>query len=197
MRITKVRLTRSQVVVDYTHENDTHNVTSSDAPLPSFVRAVEALMPLVLSILHLPQSYAGTIKGSDGKERPSMVATGLTMAEKQETELVTITAKKELPDAHSPFNIATPLRFIAHPEEAGSYSPALSDEHVAVVQEVLKEAKKYVKGERAQGQLPLDGDSKTEEAEEQEPAGGEVLDFGKGANGKPAGAVTPPKRKAK
>lgn len=186
MRITKVRLTRSQVVVDYTHENDTHNVTSSDAPLPSFVKAVEALKPLVLSVLHLPESYGD-----------KLTPVGLTMAEKQETELVTLVARKELPDAHSPFNIATPLRFLAHPEEEGSYSPALSDEYVAVVQEVLKEAKKYVKGDRAQGQLPLDGEGKAEEGEEQEPAGGEVLDFGKGANGKPAGAVTPPKRKAK
>jgi hypothetical protein len=170
MRITKVRLRQRAVVIEYASEKETHTLTSRDNPLPSFVKAVENLKPLVLSILHLPADYGDKMK-----------TTGLTMAEKQEAELVTIVAQKELPECHSPFNIATPLRFLAHPEEAGSYSPALDDKDVAVVLDVLEEAKKYVKGDRAQGQLPLESpDGGDEEEGEAEPAQGDVLDFGKG-----------------
>jgi hypothetical protein len=182
MRITKVRLKQRAVVIHYESEKDTFEITSRDNPLPSFVKAVEALGAVVLRVLHLPETYGTNLK-----------ATGLTMTAKQETELVTIVAQKELPDAHSPFNIATPMRFLSHPEEEGSYSPALDDGDVAAVQTVIEEAKKYVKGERAQGQLPLGDETGAEEqGGEAEPAGGDVLEFGKpNENGTPI----PQKRK--
>lgn len=189
MRIKKVRLKQRAVVIEYASEKETHTLTSRDNPLPSFMKAVENLKPLVLSILHLPTEYG-----------ENLTPTGLTMADKQETELVTIMAKKKLVDSHSPFNIATPLRFLAHPEEEGSYSPALDDKDVAAVMEVLEEAKKYVAGERAQGQFPLASpDGGDEEEGEAEPQGGDVLDFGKGKQeaAAPAGAIQPPKRRRK
>jgi hypothetical protein len=126
MRITKVRLTRRHVVIDWQTPEGTFGLRLRDNPLPEFSAAVANLKTVVLSILHLPTEY------SEG-----MKTTGLTMVEKQEAELVCIVAQKELPECHSPFNIATPLRFLSHPEEEGSYSPALDDKHVASVQEVI------------------------------------------------------------
>jgi len=195
MQISKVRLKQRAVVIEYSSEKESHALTSRDNPLPSFVTAVENLKAIALGILHLPAEYAEKMK-----------TTGLTLVDKQETQLVTIVAQKELPECHSPFNIATPLRFMAHPETEGSYSPPLTEKEVAAVQEVIDEAKKYVAGERAQGQLPLgkdeDADDDTEDGK-QEPQAGDVLDF-KAKSTPPApthahapAVVNPPKRRGK
>jgi hypothetical protein len=185
MRITKVRLKQRAVVIEYENEGETHSVTSRDVPLPSFVAAVANLSSLVLDILHLPKDYAEGLK-----------STGLTMVETQEVELVCIVATKELPECHSPFNIATPLRFLEHPKEEGSYSPALGSDQVAAVQEVVAEAKKYVKGERAQGQLPLEPEA--DEGEPDPAPEGDVLEFGaENDNGTPQPVKQKRTRKAK
>src|SRR5690606_15137714 len=115
MYVQKVRLTRSNVSVEYkTPTGESHAIECADAPLPSFVKAVHALVALILDVLHLPSEYG-----------EHLTPTGLTLTDKQEAKLVTITGKKDLPDAHAPFNIATPLRFLEHPETEGSYSPPL------------------------------------------------------------------------
>lgn len=192
MYVQKVRLTRSKVAVEYkTPTGESHSLECSDAPLPSFVAAIHALAALILDVLHLPSDYG-----------EHLTPTGLTLTDKQEAKLVTITGKKDLPDAHAPFNIATPLRFLAHPETEGSYSPPLTDDQVALVEEVLEEAKKYVKGERAQGQLPLDS-TDDEEGSEPETPEAPLLKFSGATNengteqpvpDKPKAKRTPPKR---
>ncbi len=178
MKITKVRLTRSKVSVEYENEGDTFAVVSHDRPLPSFYEAVAALCPIILSILHLPATYAGTPNPKDlATTLHPLKPTGLTISEKQDVRLVCLTAHKELPDSHSPFNIATPLRFLEHPQEEGSYSPALTAEQVAAIDAVIAEAKKYVGGARAQGVLPLETPEDTEKEAAAEPQSGDVLDF--------------------
>jgi hypothetical protein len=157
MNITKIRRKRTAVVIDYSVDKSEFAVTAHEPPLPSFDLALAALVPVVLDVLHLPRAYAGN-KGEDGTLLNPLTVTGLTISEKQEVRLVTLIAKKDLPDAHSPFNIATPLRFMEHPETEGSYSPALTDKQGALIEAVIKEAEKYVLGERAQGTLPLDSD---------------------------------------
>src|SRR5690606_7626171 len=121
----------------------------------------------------------------------------------------TITGKKDLPDAHAPFNIATPLRFLEHPETEGSYSPPLTEDQVALVEEVIDEAKKYVKGARAQWQLPLDStddEGEGSEPDEPEPPAAPLLKFSGATNEngteqpvpeKPKAKRTPPKRSRK
>lgn len=182
MDIRSVRIKRRAVVIDYENEGETHSVTSRDNPLPSFVKAVEGLGSLVLDILHLPTDYQHGLK-----------PTGLTVTGKQGTQLVSIVAQKELTDCNSPFNIATPLRFLSLPEEEGSYSPPLSEKQVALVDSVIKEAKKYVKGDRAQGQLPLvitnDDDEGGDDGQD-DPSEGDPLKF------EPAPAAESPKAKA-
>lgn len=170
MDIKSVRITRRHIVIDWTTPEGDFGLKLRDNPLPSFTRAVEALGALVLDILHLPTEYG---KG--------LTATGITVADKQGTHLVCITAKKELTDCNAPFNIATPLRFLDHPKEEGTYSPPLTDAQVGLVEAVIKEAKKYVKGDRAQGQLPLGGKPDDEDGEGDgpaEPQEGDVLNFG-------------------
>jgi hypothetical protein len=189
MDITSVRIKRRAVVIDYENEGETHSVTSRDNPLPSFVKAVDGLGSLVLDILHLPTEY-----------QHGMKPTGLTVVGKQGTQLVSIVAQKELTDCNSPFNISTPLRFLSVPEEEGSYSPPLSDKQVALVESVIKEAKKYVKGDRAQGQLPLDDMKNGDEDDAPaEPSEGDEMDFDPKKGGAPASepAPTPAKKPRK
>ena len=164
MNIQKVRLKRRAVEISYESNGEQHNITSRDMPLPSFVKSVENLTSLVLDVLHLPTDYQKGLK-----------PTGITLTEKQETHLVTITATKELTDCNSPFNIATPLRFLSVPQEEGSYSPPLTEKQVALVDAVIREAKDYVKGNRAQGQLPLDAeDDMTDEDDQAEDEGDDL-----------------------
>ncbi len=150
MNIRSIRLKRRAVVITWENQGEDHALTSRDMPLPSFVKAVENLRSLILDILHLPTDYQHGLK-----------PTGLTLAEKQETQLVSLVATKELNDCNSPFNIATPLRFLSVPQEEGSYSPPLTEKQCALVDEVIREAKDYVKGKRAQGQLPLEAEDDT------------------------------------
>lgn len=181
MEIKKVRLKRRAVVIEYDNAGEVHTVTSRDAPLPSFVKAVEALAPLILDICHLPSEYIHGLK-----------PTGLTLVEKQETQMVVVVGQKELTDCNSPFNISTPVRFLSVPKEEGSYSPPLKESQVALVDEVIAQAKKYVKGDRAQGQLPLeaekkDEDDKPDSDEEEGEKKGSLLPFN-GEKGEEPGA---------
>jgi hypothetical protein len=196
MDITSVRIKRRAVVIDYKNEGETHSVTSRDNPLPSFVKAVEALAPLVLDICHLPSDYTHGLK-----------PTGLTLVEKQETQMVVVVAQKELTDCNSPFNISTPVRFLSVPKEEGSYSPPLKDTQVALVDAVISEAKKYVKGDRAQGQLPLEPEAAGDDDHDGEDGDGEgekkgaLLPFGQqtgseaGEGAQPAAESSAPKKK--
>ena len=151
------------MLIEWETPEGEQSLSCRDVPLPSFITAVENLAPVVLEILHLPSDYIHGLK-----------PTGVTVSNKQEVDLVTIVATKELTDCNSPFNISTPLRFLECPKEEGSYSPPLNDKQVAAVEQVLLEAKGYVQGHRAQGQLPLDVSPDT--AGESE-AGDEGLDF--------------------
>ncbi len=155
MDITKVRIKRKSVSVSFTNEGEDHTLTSSDMPLPAFVKSIEALATTILDILGLPSGYIHGLK-----------PTGITLVDKQETQLVCLTATKELTDCNSPFNIATPLRFLSLPQEEGSYSPPLPAKTVELIDEVIKQAKKYVKGDRAQGQLPLDKEPASEDGDD-------------------------------
>lgn len=178
MNIRKVRIKRTAVVIDYENDGETHSITSKDCPLPSFYDAVKALGPIIVHVLHLPAAYLGKPSPKDLSQVVNpLTPTGVTVSEKQGAQLVCITGQKDLPECHSPFNLATPLRFMSHPEEEGTYSPALTDAQVEVIERVLGEARAYVAGDRAQGVLPLETEEDQEEAEAAEPKEGDVLDF--------------------
>ncbi len=187
MNIHRVRLTRRHVIIDWLTPEGSHGLKLKDNPLPEFRTAIENLSGLVLEILHLPTDYGA-----------GLTATGVTVTDKQDTQLVTITAKKEITDCNSPFNIATPLRFLDLPKEEGSYSPPLSAHQVALVEAVLNEAKRYVKGERAQGTLPLDdGKDDPDDEEQPTPEEGDALDFSQQRQAEEAGVASTPEEKPK
>jgi hypothetical protein len=175
LRILKVRRSRRSITIDYKNGDEQHTITSRDNPLPSFGKALDALPPLVCELLGLPASYVENMKSN-----------GLTFTD-GENEQVTIIAAKSLSDANSPFNIATPLRFLDLPKKEGSFTPALTDKQVDLVREVEEQAKEYVRGNRAQGQIVFEGED--EEDEPETPAADpaqSTLPLPEGDTGKPA-----------
>jgi hypothetical protein len=179
LTILKVRRTRKAISIHYRNGDEDHELTSRDNPLPAFLKAIDALPPLVCELLHLPATYVSDMKAS-----------GLTISDGSGNEQVTIVAQKSLPDSNGPFNIATPLRLMDLPEAEGSYSPPLTDKQVALVDEVIEQAKAYVLGERAQGQIKFEGQDDEEDGEAKEtkedPKQGKLIELPPGNMGKPA-----------
>jgi hypothetical protein len=174
MEITKVRISRNNVHLEYNNEGDTYKYDSKDKPLPSFYKAVDALAPVICSTLGLPKSYVGK-KPTEGDTEPGLPLrpTGLTITTKGESRMVTLVGQKTVSTSPSPFNIATPLRYMDAPTEEGACSEPYGTKDCAIIEEVIEEARKYLRGERAQGQLPLE----EEPAQPSEPSDGNTLEF--------------------
>lgn len=171
LRIIKVRRSRKSITIHYRNGDEDHEITSRDMPLPAFVSSLDALVPVVLSICGLQDGYA-----------ENLTVSGFTLTDKG---MVTLQAKKSLPDASGPLNIATPLRFLDLPKQEGSYTPPLTDIQAQLINDAEEEAKSYVKGDRAQGQLPL------EKSDDDAPEGDDNVEQGEfagdnGSTGKPA-----------
>jgi hypothetical protein len=147
LAILKVRRTRSHVIISYRNGDEEHpNVRYRDNPLPAFDRAITALAPIVLEVLHLPPTY--------GTE--NFKCTGLTVSDSGGNVQVTLVAQKQLPECNGPLNLATPLRLLDEPIAEGAVGKPLNDVQADAVNEVIEQAKAYVRGERAQGQIPLE-----------------------------------------
>lgn len=150
--IKKVRRTRTHVFIAYSHANEDGTVKSRENPLPAFNAALDSLAPLVCAICAFPPGYSDR-----------MTIGGLTLAGTVDAQLVTIVAKKDLPDNNRPFNIATPLRLLFAPEpvegaapEPGPKAIPLPKDAVGLIDIVIAQAKRYVAGERAQGLINFD-----------------------------------------
>lgn len=149
LAILKVRRTRRHVVIHYRNGEEEHQLKSRDNPLPAFDTSIAALAPIVLEVLHLPATY--------GTE--NFKATGLTISDSGGNAQVCLCAQKQLPECNGPLNLATPLRLLDEPIAEGAVGKPLNDVQAEAVQEVIERAKSYIRGDRAQGQIPLeDGD---------------------------------------
>lgn len=123
--------------------NEKHtNVDYPEPALPSFAKALEALIPFVLEILDLPDSYS--------KE---MQVTSVTFSEQQKRFACSISATKKV-NSKSPFNIHTPITSEA-PDAAKDDSIYLSKECMEALDNLEAECIKYIKGERAAKQESL------------------------------------------
>lgn len=137
-----VEITRRHVIIHYENGTTNRKDREKDNPLPSFTQALAALAPLVIQICHLPATYSKNMR--------------VRSMEINDKGLVTIKADKSFDDASSPLTIKTPLRFMHLPDEEGTYSPPLKGDQLALIETLIEEAKGYIKGDRAQGQLTLE-----------------------------------------
>jgi hypothetical protein len=169
MEITAVKVSRTNVHIGYhTKELGDATLDHDEKPLPSLYKAMEALIPLVLETLMLPKSYAGKKPAEGDTEAGYPIRiTGVIISMKGNSRLAMITAVKVI-DTPAPFNMTVPARYMDPPTKEGATSVPYSDKHVALIEDVIEEAKRYLKGERAQGNLPLE----TEEQQRSEPEDG-------------------------
>ena len=157
LNIRKIRRSAKKLSFVFLNGEEEHSASYKDNPLPSFGPSLDALAPLVCELCELPRDYIA-----------GLTVSGLTLCESGKVECVTIVAKKEIAGNSRPFNIATPLIPIDQPEEGeGSY---LTIAQAILVETALEEARKYIRGERSQGQMRL-----TPEAEgDDEPESGDT-----------------------
>jgi len=147
IEITKSTRTKSRIVIDYTQGEGAFELDERDNPLPAFNKAFEALPALVMEICHLPETWL-----------PNLRVIGFEMGSQGGGATVSLICRKSFDDAAKELQFKTPPRFLEHPTEPGSYTPALPEKLANLVWEAVEQSKEYVKGNRAQGQLPLGSD---------------------------------------
>lgn len=148
IEITSVKLGRKTISIAWTQGDASFDLCERDNPLPQFYPAFAALAPVVGVVCHFPKKYA--------EEGLRVIA--LTLGEKGGVGTITLRAKKDIDDAQNEFGFSTPTRLLAHPIQEGKYTPPLAKEDAALVDEAIEQAKAYVRGERAQGQIAFEGD---------------------------------------
>lgn len=154
--ITSLYRTRRTIRIAWDQGDSSFDLEETENPLPSFLKALDALAPLVSVICHFPASYSET----------NCRVCGLKIGSKGGADTISLDVRKGLDDAAKEFKFKTPERLLAHPSEEGTYTPPLKDDQAALVYSMIEEAKAYIRGDRAQGVLPVLGD--TEEGEEAE-----------------------------
>jgi len=161
IRVGKVKRTRKSIEISWKQGVASFGLAERDNPLPSFTEALDALAPLVATICHLPTEY---VQGG-------CRVIGFTIDEQAGADAVSILVKKQLLDAAKEFAFKTPARLLEHPAEPGTYSPPLSVADAAVVYAAIDEAKRYIRGERAQGLISFGDEDDGDEFGEESTAG--------------------------
>lgn len=149
LRFTKVKYDGSKMRLEYEvtrprgGEPDELAYASADRPLPSFVDALQALVPDVCAICEFPSS-----------EHPKFTVRGVSLSWTDDVMGACITALRALMTADAPLIINSPFL----PEKPRSSDPSgyrLPVGTVRRLRELLAEAERYLDGDRAPTQERL------------------------------------------
>ena len=152
--IKKINLRRKTLAISYTKGGTaSFAIDEPDNPIPEFGKAFDGLLFLVPIILHLPENWTENCR-----------VTGLVMDTLGGAPTVSLIGKKSLDDAGKEFVFRTPPRLMCHPTEEGAYTPPLTLAQAALVEEAIEQAKQYIWGNRAQGEIVFE-DPKSANAE--------------------------------
>lgn len=143
VEIVFVKVTRKRICIKWRVGENERSLGERDEPLPSFRRAFEALTPIVGTICHFPAKYSET----------GLRVTELHIGSKGGVETAALTARKDLDDASKEFSFTTPERLMENPTEEGAYSPPLNKEDAGLIADAVREAKKYISGQRSQSEI--------------------------------------------
>jgi hypothetical protein len=154
--VQKIRFNGRSVACVWTQAGDTYNVTFHDKPLPSFVKALEALASHVCSLCELPS-----------KDAEKVEPTGVTLLELgDDNQRAVIVAKKKIRKGKRVFNITTPLLALWEPkksEEGAETADHMDEDTAKAIAKFESEAKRYIRNgpdDRAQGKLKLEEEPK-------------------------------------
>jgi hypothetical protein len=163
IQIKSVKRTRKTIEIGWEQGDASFDLSERDNPLPSFGAALDALLPVVVAVLHLPDSYAEQI-----------AVVGFNIGEQSDARTVNFRVEVTFDDASKTLKFTTHSRLLAHPVTPGVYTPPLPLEFVGRVEEAVEQARQYIIGERAQGQIELpEGDD--DEDSNDDADGGEQL----------------------
>ena len=152
IEIITVKRTRKTIYIKWRQGDGVFDLNERDNPLPDFLTAMDALAPIAGTICHLPRTYETGLR-----------VVGFTIGEQSGAQTVFLIARKDIDDAAKEFAFTTPARLLAHPAEPGKYTPPLDEADASAVVEAIEQAKLYVRGERAQGQIAFEDDQEGEE----------------------------------
>jgi hypothetical protein len=156
IEIKSVKRTRKRIEIAWCQGESAFDLAERDNPLPGFTRSIDALAPVVRDICHLRADWL----------EDSVKVVGFSLGEQSGARTVSIYAHAQVPDADKPFVIRTPERMMELPATEGSYSPPLSAILLRAVEEAIEEAKAYVRGYRAQGEIVFEDDDGDEDGED-------------------------------
>lgn len=149
MKITGVKITKSGATIKYTTSPEGAQaetvVIGEGKPRPELEKALDKLIPAVGIVCEFPKSYNNGISVS-----------GVNFAYKKEQERVVVIAHKKLKKSNAPFNVSTPPMLVGEDEEKNYFPPQFNK----VLEEVKKEAEKYINGKRAQQEMQFEDDKK-------------------------------------
>lgn len=170
IEVRKVRNKRTSIYLEWMNGGDLFQVTFHDNPLPSFYKALEGLNEHVCTLCEFPARDAEKIS-----------ATGITISEKGDNCLALVVARKAIKKGKRIFNVSTPI-LAMYPDAENETADCMEKGTAAAIEKVIKEAKKYIGGARAQGQIVFE----TKEEKKADEDAGATLPFeetGKGADG--------------
>ena len=122
--------------------HELHEVLFVDPPLESFKKRLRALIPHVIDMLDLPDKYGEHIK----------VRGAILKADDEGVLSVQIMARRDLKNGRT-WNFLTPLLVDGNP--ASGKAGLLPEGCSAVIQKLISEAEKYLRGDRLQVELPM------------------------------------------
>ncbi len=173
IEIIEVRRTRRFISIRYRQGDEKHKLTTNENPLPSFSKALDALAPLACAIVEAPEGWSLNLKVS-----------GFKLGAMRDVRTASILVQKGLGLSGKVLNVTTPPALLSTPQTEGAITPPLSTVQASLVGEAEEEAKRYVKGDRAQGTLDLEDDAKDGEKPEADTTA--PLPFPSGSAGTPA-----------
>lgn len=153
--VRSVRFNGRSLKCDWEQGDDACSRTFHDNPLPSFIKALEALRSHVCSLCELP-----------AKDEEKITVTGVSLRPLGDDNAQgVIFAKKKLRKGKRSFKFSTPLLALWEPKDKEDKlkSDALDEDTAKAMVKVETETKKYICGERAQGKLALEDDEDEEE----------------------------------
>lgn len=149
--ITSVRNGRKSIKIAWTEGADSVSREFHDNPRKSFYKAIEGLVPHVCTLCELPE-----------KDAKKITATGITVTAKGDNNLALIVAQKKIKKAGRVFNISTPL-LPMYPDAENKSADHMEDAESRAIEKVVAEAKKYLLGDREQGQIAFEDEKAPEE----------------------------------
>jgi len=163
-------LTRSRVRATWTQGDGNFKLDEPDNPLPSLGKALTACAVVAAEIVHAEKAWGEGIR-----------VVGFKMGTLGGSPTVVFHCKKSFDDTTEELVFDTPAKLLANPVEEGSYHPPLKKNRAELVEDLVEEFKKYVKGDRAQGTLPLEEEEKEKPAKPDPGANTGDLPMGDGA----------------